>query len=105
MPAGAIEQQYGMGTVLDVPADLVDVELHGKGIDIGQRQVGALGRADGAEQIGVPVALIGRLPWPGSPSCPEPSKPILLPDTSLVLVVCSQDSGHWSRAFFDLNES
>lgn len=76
-----------MGTVLDVPADLVDVELHGEGVGKRQRQAGTfpLCWADGAEQIGVLVALVGRLPWPGSSFCPEPDYPVLLAYACLVL--------------------
>ena len=87
VPTGAIEQQDGVSTALDVPADLIDVEMHGEGIGIGQRQAGAfsLCRADGAEQIDVPIALIRRLPWPGSTLCPEPDNPVLLADARLVL--------------------
>lgn len=76
-----------MGAALDVSADLVDVELHGEGVGIGQRQAGTftLCRADGAEEIDVLVALICRLPWPGSSLCPEPDNPVLLADARLVL--------------------
>lgn len=51
VPAGAIEQQHGMGAALDVSADLMDVELHGEGIGKRQRQAGTfpLGGTDGAE--------------------------------------------------------
>ncbi len=76
-----------MGTTLDVPADLIDVELHGKGVGKRQRQAGTFSfrRADGAEQIGVLVALIGRLPRAGPAFCPEPDNPVLLPDPRFVL--------------------
>lgn len=87
MPPGAIEQQDGVSTALDAPTDLIDVELHGEGIGIGQRQAGTftLCRADGAEQIDVLIALICRLPWPGPTLCPEPDNPVLLADARLVL--------------------
>jgi hypothetical protein len=87
VPAGAIEQQHGMGATLDVPADLIDVELHGKGVGKRQRQAGTFSfrGADGAEQIGVLVALIGRLPRAGPAFCPEPDDPVLLPDPRFVL--------------------
>lgn len=87
VPTGAIEQQDGVSTALDVPADLIDVKLHGEGIGIGQRQASTftLCRADGAEQIDVLIALICRLPWPGSTLCPEPNNPVLLAYARLVL--------------------
>ena len=51
-----------MGFVGNVFADLVEVQLHGFGIGGWQNQSGtdAALRADGTEQIGVLVALIGR---------------------------------------------
>ncbi len=76
-----------MSTALNVPADFVDVELHGEGVGKGQRQPGALSlcRTDGAEQIGVLVALIRRLSRSGSTSCPKPDSPVLLANACLVL--------------------
>lgn len=67
--------------------DFVEVHLHGVGADVGERQGGAdaTRRADRAEEIGVLVALIGRLA--GSRPSPRPlsDDPVLLPDPSLVL--------------------
>jgi hypothetical protein len=76
-----------MGTALDVSADLVDVELHGERVGKGQRQPDtfAFRRTDGAEQIGVLIALIGRLPRAGSTFCPEPDNSVLLSDPRFVL--------------------
>ena len=76
-----------MGTARHVPADLVDVELHGEGIGKRQRQTGTFSPcwADGAEQVGVLVALVRRLPWPGSSLCPEPDYPVLLADARFIL--------------------
>jgi hypothetical protein len=87
VPPGAIEQQHGVGAVLDMPADFIDVQLHGKGIGIGQRQTGALalGRTDGAEQIGILIALVSRLPGTGSALGPETDDAIFLADAGLVL--------------------
>jgi hypothetical protein len=63
------------------------VELHHVGIGVGKREgrPDAAGRADRAEQIGVVVALIGRLPWPRSAPGPLPNLAVLLADAGLVL--------------------
>jgi hypothetical protein len=76
-----------MGTSLDGSADLFQVQLHGMGVGIGKRQSGtsATGRADGAEQVGVLVALIGWLTRPCSPLCPLPNDAVLLANAGLVL--------------------
>ena len=54
---------------------------------IGQRERGAdpTGGANGAEQIGVVVALVGGLPWPRSAPGPLPNLAVLLADPGLVL--------------------
>jgi hypothetical protein len=87
VPSGAIHQQHSMGTSLDGSADLFQVQLHGMGVGIGKSQSGtsATGRADGAEQVGVLVALIGWLTRPCSPLCPLPNDAVLLANARLVL--------------------
>jgi hypothetical protein len=71
----------------DSTRDLVEVELRRLRVGVGQREcrAGAASGADGAEQIGTLVALVGRLGWPRSASGPLPDAPILLADASLVL--------------------
>ena len=71
----------------DVARDFVEVELHHVGVGVGQRERGADAprRADGAEQIGVVVALVGGLPWPRSAPGPLPNLAVLLADAGLVL--------------------
>ena len=88
MPTGAVEQQHGMGAPGDVPADLIKMELHGVSIGIGQSEPGRLAarRADGPEQIGILVALVGGLPRSGAAPGPLPDNAVLLPDTGLVLL-------------------
>ena len=63
------------------------MELHRLGVGVGQgeRRADAAGRADGAEQIGVVVALVGRLTGPGSASGPLSDLAVLLGDAGLVL--------------------
>jgi hypothetical protein len=63
------------------------VELHHAGVGIGQREgrPDATGGADGAEQIGVVIALVGGLRWPCSAPGPLPNLAVLLADAGLVL--------------------
>ena len=87
VPSGPVEEQNGMGAVGDVARDFVEVELHHVGVGIGQRQrrPDAAGGADGAEQIGVVIALVGGLPGPRSAPGPLPNLAVLLADAGLVL--------------------
>ena len=87
MPSGAVEQQNGVGAVGDVARDFVEMQLHHVGVGIGQRQRGpdAAGGADGAEQIGVVIALVGGLPWPRSAPGPLSNLAVFLADAGLVL--------------------
>jgi hypothetical protein len=87
VPAGAIEQQHGMGAPFDGAGDLVEVELHGLRVGKGQGQgcPRAAGRADGAEQVRAFVALVGRLLRPRSAPRPLPHEAVLLADAGLVL--------------------
>jgi hypothetical protein len=75
-----------VGALGDVARDFVEVELHHVGVGIGQREGSpdAAGRADGAEQIGVVIALVGGLPWPRSAPGPLPNLAVLLADAGLV---------------------
>jgi hypothetical protein len=63
------------------------MKLHHVGVGIGQREgrPDAAGRADGAEQIGVVIALVGGLPWPRPAPGPLPNLAVLLADAGLVL--------------------
>jgi hypothetical protein len=63
------------------------MELHGLGVGEGERErgSGAARRADGAEQIGALVALVGRLPGPRATPGPLPDNAVLLADAGLVL--------------------
>lgn len=86
MPAGPIEDEGGMGAARDVSADLLQMELHGMGIDIGKRQPGAdpTGRTDCAEQIGALVTLIGWLARARAASGPLAHDAVLLADPGRV---------------------
>ena len=87
MPSGAVEQQHGVGAFGDMARDFVEVELHGLGVGVGQRERRAdtARRTNGAEQIGVVVTLIGGLARPRPALCPLPDLAVLLADAGLVL--------------------
>jgi hypothetical protein len=63
------------------------VKLHHIGVGVGQRERGADAPrwADGAEQIGVVIALVGRLARSRSSLGPLPDLAVLLADPGLVL--------------------
>ena len=76
-----------MGALGDVARDFVEVELHHVSVGVGQHEgrPAAAGRADRAEQIGVVVALVGRLPGPRSAPGPLPNLAVFLADAGFVL--------------------
>ena len=76
-----------MGAYSDVARDFVEVELHHVGVSVGQGEgrADAPRRTDRPKQIGVVVALIGRLPGPRSASGPLPDETVLLADPGLIL--------------------
>ncbi len=87
VPTGAIHQDDGMGLGGDVAADLVEMHLHGGCVGEGEHESGALGchGTDGAEQVGVGVALIGGQAWPGPCLRPNSHTAVLLSQSGLVL--------------------
>ena len=87
VPTGAVHQDDAMGLGSDVAADLVEMHLHSAGVGEGEHESGALARpgADGAEQVGVGVALIGGQAWPGAPLRPNSRTAVLLSQSGLVL--------------------
>lgn len=87
MPTSAVEQQNGVSTLGDMTGDLIEMKLHGFGVGIwhGQSRAGPTCRADGAEEIGVLIALVGWLAGPRSASGPLTDEAILLADPGLVL--------------------
>jgi hypothetical protein len=69
MPSGAIHEQDGVSAVGDdVARYLVQMQLHGFGVGVRQRErrAGSARGADRAEQIDVLIALIGGLARPRS---------------------------------------
>lgn len=71
----------------NVAADLVEVKLHGFGVGMrqGERCTFAACRADGSEQIGVLVTLVGRLSRTRAAFCPLPNQAVLLADAGFIL--------------------
>jgi len=76
-----------MGTGGNMPADLLQMQAHGLGIDIRQHQPGADGplRADRTEQVGPSVAAVARRSGPGATTRPDPRQGALLAHSGLVL--------------------
>ena len=76
-----------MSSFGDCFADLVEMQLHCFGVGRWQHErcTFAMGRTDGAEQVGVLVALVGRLTGPRTLLRPQAGAAVLLPDTSFVL--------------------
>src|SRR5215211_7535679 len=87
VPPSAVEQQDAMRPSRYGARDLVQVELHGFGVGVGQREgrAGAARRTDSPEQVGAVVALIGGLAGSRAAPGPLPHDPVLLADAGLVL--------------------
>jgi hypothetical protein len=68
-------------------ADLVEMGLHRPGIGLWHHHGRSLcaGRADGAEQIGVLITLVGGLTGPCPLESPLPDKTVLLPEARFIL--------------------
>lgn len=69
-------------TACDPRATIVEVHLHGLGVDIGQDQGGAdtARQADRPEEVSIVVALVGGLAGPCSTPRPLPDDAVLLTD-------------------------
>lgn len=87
MPARPIHQHDGMSFAGDMLADLFEMQLHGLGIGGWQDQggTGTALRADGPEQVGILIALIGRQARPCPLARPDAHPPVLLPDAGFIL--------------------
>src|SRR5215213_4178411 len=87
VPAGLIEQEDGMGARGDSLCDLGEVEVHGGSVAAGHDHGGGLTlpRADGAEEIGRPGALILGRGGPGAAPGPASGDAVLLAYARLVL--------------------
>ena len=76
-----------MGTLCNGVADLVEMKLHGMGVGFWHHdgRPDAPRRADGAEQIGILIALIGGLTRPRTFARPEADKAVLLANARFIL--------------------
>ena len=76
-----------MGAPGDMAGDLIEMELHGLrvGVGYGNSRTGSSCWTDGTEEIGILIALIGRLAGPRSASGPLADDAIFLTDAGLVV--------------------
>lgn len=76
-----------MGPFGDLFADFIEMHLHRLGVGPGQNQssAGAALWADGSEDVGVLIALIGRQAWPCAFPSPNADLSVLLADARFVL--------------------
>lgn len=76
-----------MGLASDVFADLIKMQLHSFSVGLRQDESRACPSfgADGPEQIGVVIALIGWQAWPGSLLCPDAYLTVLLSNARFIL--------------------
>src|SRR4051812_26408367 len=97
VPSGAVEQQDRMRASRHRARDLVQVEVHGWriGVGHGQARPRAAGRANGSEQVGALIALIGRLARTRAAPGPLPNAPILLADAGLIRKPDLDRLGRW----------
>lgn len=104
MPSGPVHQNGGMGLRGYAATDLVEMQLHGMGVGPWQHEscAGASSRADGTEHIGILVALVCRLTWPGSLSGPLAHLAVLLADTGFILKPDFYRFAWWQMAYMGL---
>ena len=88
MPAGSVEYDYGVGALGDLAADLLEMQVHGPGLGLGNDPGGAgsAGRTNGPEQIGRDVALIAGRARAAAALGPDTGERALLADAGLVLL-------------------
>ena len=87
VPAGTVEHEQRVRAGGDGGGDLGEVQVHRRGVGIGQHQAGgdaALG-ADRAEEVGPLVSGVPRRARPGAAFRPDPCQRALLADARLVL--------------------
>jgi hypothetical protein len=86
VPAGLIDQEYGVRAGRNSRGDLRKVQVHRLGI-AGRQDQGcalALFRADGAEDVGGRGALVTGRTWASAALRPPAGNLVLLADTSLI---------------------
>ena len=87
VPSRPVHQQNSVRTRRNAAGYFFEVQLHGTGVGIRQRErcAGSARRANSAEQIRILVALIGGLTGPRAAPGPLPDNTILLADAGLIL--------------------
>src|SRR5579859_1868322 len=87
MPSGPVEEDHGVGAGGDLAADLLQMQVHGPGVGVGQNPGGAdaAGGTDGPEQVGPLVALVAGGARPAAALGPDAGQRALLADAGLVL--------------------
>ena len=87
MPPGLIENQEDMFVRINGFGELVEIDLHGVGRDLGQDEREGIIRArlHGAVDIGEGIALIASTRWPPSFREPAVTDASLLPDAGFIL--------------------
>jgi len=86
VPGRAIHDEYGVGATGDFTGDFVDMRLHGFCVHPWRcdSRARSARRANRPEQIGVFVALVGRLAWPRSGSRPLTDGSVLLANSGFI---------------------
>lgn len=87
MPAGAIENEYGVGAGSDGSSDLGEVGVHGLGVGVGQDETGGGGAAgtNRTEYVGPFIAGVANGPGAGAALRPDPGERALLTYSCFVL--------------------
>ena len=106
VPAGAVEDERGMGAGGDAAADLLEMQVHRLGVGIGHHQGGAGGPlgADGGEDVGPFVAAVARAWRARAEAGPDTGQRALLADPGLVLEPDLQRLAAGRRRLHDLGE-
>ena len=90
MPSGLVEDHHGVGVCGNLGRDLGQMQVHGRGVDIGQDEgrSPAAGRAHRSEDVGGLITLVARLMRPGAAASPLAGQGALLADPAFVLEPC-----------------
>ena len=87
MPASTVERDHGVRTHSDLCADLLEMQMHGLSVDVGQDQrcSNPAGGTHSTEDVGPCVALIPRCPRAAARFCPDIGQAALLADPGFIL--------------------
>ena len=87
VPTGLVEDHHGVGICGNLGRDLGQMQVHGRGVDIGQDEgrSPAAGWAHRSEDVGGLITLVARLMRPGAAASPLAGQGALLADPAFVL--------------------